>query len=139
MGLRYTALDQPVEVTEKRVRAGVCFVAVAEGALVGTIAVERPIHDPACPYFARPFVATAHQLAVAPTYQRKGIGSRLLGRAESWAVTQGYSELVLDTAEPAQHLVALYGRLGYEHVGFVQWEGKEYRSVLMAKRLKHAA
>ena len=139
MGLNYTAVDQPVEVTEKRVRAGVCFVAVAAGSIVGTIAVEPPVDDPACPYFAQPSVASAHQLAVAPAYQRKGIGSRLLKRAESWALANGYSELVLDTAEPARHLVALYGRLGYGHVGFVQWEAKAYRSVLMAKRLKHAA
>jgi GNAT superfamily N-acetyltransferase len=139
MGLNYTAVDQSIEVTEKRVRAGVCFVAVIDGSIVGTIAVEPPIDNPACPYFGQTFVASAHQLAVAPTYQRKGIGSRLLQRAESWASANGYSELVLDTAEPALHLVALYGRCGYGHVGFVQWEGKQYRSVLMSKRLQHAA
>jgi len=139
MGLNYTAVDQPIEVTEKRVSAGACFVAVSEGELVGTVAVEHPVDDSACPYFALPYVASAHQLAVSPSHQRKGIGSLLLKRAESWALANGYSELVLDTAEPAQHLRALYQRRGYEHVGFVQWEEKRYRSVLMSKNLKHAA
>ena len=135
MGLNYTAVDQPVAVTEKRVSAGVCFVALCDGSLVGTIAVQRPLDDPSCPYFARSNVASAHQFAVAPSHQSRGIGSRLLARAESWAVSNGYSELALDTAEGAQHLVELYRRRGYEHVGFVHWEGKRYRSVLMAKRL----
>ena len=135
MGLNFTAVDQPVEVTRKRLKEGVCFVAVSDGAIVGTIAAQPPIDDPACPYFGRPHVASAHQLAVLPAYRRRGIASCLLARAETWARSNGYSELVLDTAEPARHLVALYGRLGYEHVGNVQWAGKRYRSVLMSKKL----
>lgn len=75
------------------------------------------------------------QFAVAPSHQRVGIGTRLLCHAESWARENGYSELALDTAEPADHLVALYRRRGYEHVGFVHWNGKLYRSVVMSKRL----
>lgn len=55
--------------------------------------------------------------------------SRLLAEAESWAASNGYSEVVLDTAEPAHHLIEPYRRRG---VGFVQWQGKCYRSVLMA-------
>jgi GNAT superfamily N-acetyltransferase len=136
MGLNYTAVDQPVEVTAERVSGGGCFVAVCEGRVVGTVSVDHPKDNPACPYLGHPHVASANQFAVAPSHQKRGIGSRLLERAESWASANGYAELVLDTAEPARHLVALYERKGYRHVGFLQWEGKRYRSVLMAKTLR---
>jgi GNAT superfamily N-acetyltransferase len=139
MGLNYTAVDQSPATTTERIKAGQCFVAVAEDRLVGTIVVEPPIQDPLCPYFGKPGVASAHQLAVAPSHQRRGIGSRLLTFAESWARSNGYSELALDTAEPAHHLVALYSSRGYRHVGVVQWNGKRYRSVIMAKKLNNAA
>jgi GNAT superfamily N-acetyltransferase len=135
IGLNYTAADQSVEVTAERVSAGACFVAVSEGRVVGTVSVDHPKGNPACPYLGRPHVAGASQFAVAPSHQKRGIGSRLLEKAESWASANGYAELVLDTAEPARHLVALYERKGYRQVGFVQWEGKRYRSVLMAKSL----
>jgi GNAT superfamily N-acetyltransferase len=139
MGLNYTAVDQSVSVTRKRINGGICFVAVDGADLVGTIVVEAPNVNHSCVHFARPGVASAHQFAVAPSLQRRGIGSRLLQRAESWAKERGYSELALDTAEPARHLIELYERRGYEHVGFVHWDGKRYRSVVMSKRLANAA
>jgi GNAT superfamily N-acetyltransferase len=137
MGLNYTAVDQSVETTRQRVNAGVCFVAVTGAEIVGTIVVEGPSDDPECPYFAQPHVASAHQLGVRPAYQRKGVGSRLLEHAESWARAKGYSELALDTAEPAQHLMTLYERRGYKRVGSSQGAGKRYRSVFLSKKLEH--
>lgn len=138
MGLNYTAVDQSLEVTAKRVSSGVCFVALSEGRIVGTIVVQHPRDDDGCPYFARANVASAHQFAVAPPHQGRGIGARLLDQAEAWAIGSGYTELALDTAELAHHLIALYQRRGYVHVGFAQWEGKRYRSVLMAEKVGHA-
>ena len=139
MGLNYLAVDQPVETTKRRVSAGVCFVALVEGRIVGTIVVEPASDDPECPYFVEHRVATAHQLGVVPSHQRSGVGSRLLGHAESWARDNGYSELGLDTAETAKHLIEIYVRRGYVHVGSIQGQGKTYRSVFMAKKLAHAA
>ena len=139
MGLNYTAVDQSALTTARRMKGNHCFVSVADGEIVGTIVVKPPSENPACPYFARRDVASAHQFAVAPQHQGKGIGSRLLAHAESWARDNGYAELALDTAEPAQHLIALYSRRGYKWVGSVQWEGKRYQSVLMAKTLENAA
>lgn len=59
----------------------------------------------------------------------------LLQRAEQWAKDSGFAELAMDTAEQATHLVELYARFGYEHVGWVHWPGKVYRSVVLSKRL----
>ena len=46
--------------------------------------------------------------------------------------------LALDTAEPALALRRRYERRGYVTVGQVQWQGKTYASVLMAKPLHRA-
>ncbi len=59
----------------------------------------------------------------------------LLQQLERWATDEGYKELALDTAEQATHLVEMYGRMAYRQVGFVQWTGKVYRSVVLSKRL----
>jgi GNAT superfamily N-acetyltransferase len=139
LGLNYTAVDQSSTTTLERINAGRCFVAALNGCVVGTIVVEPTVEDPACPYFAKRGVASAHQFAVSPQHQRTGIGARLLEHAESWARDHGYSELALDTAEPAHHLIELYSRHGYKHVGWVQWKGKRYRSIIMAKELGNAA
>ena len=135
MGLNYTAVDQAPEVTAQRIRGGNCFV-VADGAkLVGTIVAQPTYAKNDCEYFTRPGVAAAHQFAVDPARQGAGIGRMLLQRAEQWARDAGFSELAMDTAEQATHLIELYARLGYRHVGWVQWPGKVYRSVVLAKPL----
>jgi len=140
VGLNYTAVDQTPSTTRERVNAGCCYVAIEGGRLIGTIVVEPTSrNDAECPYFAKPGVASAHQMAVAPQCQRRGIGSRLLEAAEMWARNNGFSELALDTAEPAHHLVEMYSRRGYRHVDTTQGEGKSYRSVFMSKKLNHAA
>lgn len=136
MGLNYTAVDQSAGTTKERIDAGCCFVAICDGELIGTIVVEPTSRsDSECPYFARPGVASAHQMAVAPRHQGRGVGSRLLLVAETWAREDGFSELALDTAEPALHLIEMYLRRGYKRVETLQGEGKKYRSVFMSKSL----
>jgi len=135
MGLNYTAVDQSAEVTAQRIRGGTCYVASLVDRLVGTIVVQPTYLQNACEYFTRPGVAAAHQFAVEPDHQSLGIGRMLLAKAESWAVENGFHELAMDTAEQATHLIALYAKLGYEQVGWVQWPGKVYRSVVLSKRL----
>jgi GNAT superfamily N-acetyltransferase len=135
MGLNYTAVDQTPEVTAKRIRGGNCFVVEAESKLVGTIVAQPTYAHNECAYFTRPGVAAVHQFAVDPEYQGAGIGRTLLLRAEQWAREAGFTELAMDTAEQATHLVALYTRLGYRHVDWVQWPGKVYRSVVLSKQL----
>lgn len=59
----------------------------------------------------------------------------LLNHAEGWAVQRGFGELAIDTAEQATDLIEFYTSLGYRPVGWVQWPGKVYRSVVLSKRL----
>jgi GNAT superfamily N-acetyltransferase len=136
MGLNYTAVDQSPEVTAKRIAGGQCYVAEAEGKLAGTIVVQPTYKQNDCEYFTRAGVAAVHQFAVDPEAQGKGIGRALLHACENWALEQGFCELAMDTAEQAEHLIRLYSSLGYAHVGFVQWPGKVYRSVVLSKALR---
>lgn len=135
MGLNYTAVDQTPEVTAKRIEGGTCFLAYWGETLAGTIVVKPTYSASDCDYFTRPGVAAAHQFGVEPSLQGRGIGRALLSTAEVWALQQGHEELAMDTAEQAEHLMTLYASLGYSRVGFVQWPGKVYRSVVMSKRL----
>src|SRR5687768_6752983 len=84
MGLNFTGVDQPVATTRRCVESGTCLLAVSGDEIVGSIVVRPPGAD-SCPYYGLPHVASAHQLAVAPSHQGKGIGSMLLGAAEAWA------------------------------------------------------
>lgn len=136
MGLNYTAVDQAPTVTAARIAGGKCFVAVASGKFVGTVLVKPPERDSACEYFRKGYVASLRQFAVDPIFQGQGIGARLIATCEQWAKDAGYTELALDTAEPATHLVDLYSRLGFLAVGSVQWTGKVYKSVVMSKVIR---
>jgi GNAT superfamily N-acetyltransferase len=135
MGLNYTAVDQPPEVTAKRVRGGTCYVATEGDRIVGTIVVQPTYANNECSYLTRDGVACAMQFAVDPDQQGKGVGRALLEQAEQWARQEGFSELAMDTAEPATHLVSLYQRLGYTKVDVIQREGKVYRSIVLSKSL----
>ena len=135
MGLNYTAVDQPVERTRKRTSDGLCYVAVEGGRIVGTatFGLAEEMADP--PEYARPGMACFQQFAVEPALQGTGLGSRLLRLAEERARELGATEIALDTAEGATHLVRYYEARGYALAGHVQFRGKTYRSVVLSKRL----
>jgi GNAT superfamily N-acetyltransferase len=145
MGLNFTAVNQSVEMTKRRVESGQCFVAEAERQIVGTVTVCNA-YDPntepwarATPWFYRRDVAHLHQFAVDPSAQGQGLGEKLIAACEQWARERGCAAIALDTAAPATHLRQRYARLGYRDVDEVQWAGKTYRTVLMLKALAEPA
>ncbi|WP_088282778.1 GNAT family N-acetyltransferase [Ideonella sp. A 288] len=145
-GLNFTAVDQSEAMTRERLFGALCWVAEQGGALVGSVTASG-VYDPntkpwarATPWFYRTDVAHLHQLAVEPARQGAGIGARLMAACEAWARDTGHRAIALDTAAPAAHLRARYTHMGYADVDEVQWAGKTYRSVVMAKPLPgHAA
>jgi GNAT superfamily N-acetyltransferase len=139
MGLNYTAVDQPDDVTKRRVDRGDCFVAVSGDDIVGTITVYPPGRLTVCQWYRKAGTAVFGQFAVLPERQGAGIGARLLARAERRAIELGASDLACDTAEPAAHLIDWYVRRGYRVVDHVQWEGKTYRSVVLSKPLARSS
>lgn len=134
-GLRYMATHQSDEVTRQRIDGGECFVAVAGGAICGTIVFKDAVRTRGCPWYDRDDVASFGQFAVEPNLQARGLGRRLISLVEDRAVATGAREIALDTAEPATHLVGWYGRLGYCFIGHAQWRHTNYRSVIMSKTL----
>jgi predicted N-acetyltransferase YhbS len=135
MGLRYMATHQSVEVTRKRVEQGLCLVALDDGAICGTIVVKNASQTRGCAWYDRVDVASIGQFAVEPGLQGNGLGRQLMALTEEQALASGARELALDTAEPATHLVAWYGRLGYRHIEYADWGHTNYRSVIMSKTL----
>lgn len=136
LGFRYKAVDQSVDVTRDRIARGECYVALQNGVLVGTAMLNLPgRHYPGSDWYQRPDVAVLSQFAVEPRLQRRGWGSKLILHLEARARELGDAELAIDTAEGATHLIALYERRGYRHVGFAQWPHTNYRSVVLSKRL----
>ena len=135
MGLRYMATHQPDKVTRERTGQGECYVAVGDGALVGTIMFKPADRTNGSPWLDQPGVASLGQFAVAPDVQALGLGARLMDLVEGRAAATGAMEIALDTAEPAAHLVAWYARRGYRLIEHAQWGHTNYRSVIMSKRV----
>jgi uncharacterized damage-inducible protein DinB/GNAT superfamily N-acetyltransferase len=144
-GMNFTAADQTLEQTRRRVADGQCWIAEASGVVAGTVTVcgpyapeQAPLSADA-PWYRDPDTAHFQQFAVDPAVQGQGLGRRLVATCEAWAREHGYRWLALDTAEPATELRTLYAHLGYRDVGHVQWPGKSYRSVVMRKALDRSA
>lgn len=133
-GMNFTASYQTVEITQKRVARGECWVIEHEGEIIAT-GVLVPPRLGGCPWYPKPNAAFFEQFAVEPEFQRQGIGSLFLGFMERRAIDIGAAELALDTAEPAWKLREWYARREYEWVDSAQWEGKTYRSVVLRKKL----
>jgi len=87
---------------DRAVRAHRIDLALLEGALAGLIeTVEQPDH------------LLIENVAVAPSYQGRGLGRHLMAHAERLAAEQGHAELRLYTNARFEENVALYRRLGY--------------------------
>ncbi|MFC1588087.1 GNAT family N-acetyltransferase [Planctomycetota bacterium] len=135
MGLRYWATHQDEKDTLKRATKGLCFLALNNGKILGTIAYHPPHIASGCSWYDRNEIAAFHQFAVWPDLQEVGIGSALLQFVEDRARDDGAEELALDTAEPATHLISMYEKRGYRFIEYADWESTNYRSVIMSKKL----
>ncbi len=135
MNLKYVATYQDVSITKKRIDRGICFVAVNNEKIIGTVTYYSPENSVGSLWLEKERVAHFGQLGVEPDYRNKGIGSLLISHVEKFAQKQGVSELALDTAEPAKHLIDWYEKLGYRFIEHCQWKMTNYRSVIMSKKL----
>jgi predicted N-acetyltransferase YhbS len=134
-GLRYLATHQSAEITRERLTSGYPLVALAGGAIVGTATLYPPDAASPCELYRQPGVYCFGQFAVSPELQRGGIGRQLVEHLEAVARQLGATQLALDTAEGAVHLVEWYERLGFRLVQYVEWEVTNYRSVVLSKSL----
>jgi GNAT superfamily N-acetyltransferase len=103
-GLRYLATHPTPDITEKRVRAGHCFVAEVDGALVGTITVCGPDDSSKVWAYRERGTFIVGQFGVDPMMRGKGIGRSLHEYVVQFAIARGGRFMALDTAAPAEHL-----------------------------------
>jgi GNAT superfamily N-acetyltransferase len=134
-GMRFIASHQDEQTTRRRIAHGECYLAFHQGALIGTITLSDASKTNGSPWLDRPDVACFKQFAVEPSFQRLGIGSRLIAHVERRAAEKRVVELALDTAEPATHLIQFYSVRGYRFIEYVRWASVNYRSVVMSKRI----
>ena len=134
-GFRFLATHQDDEMTLSRLTSGDAFIAESAGQIIGTISVYPSWPDSPCELYRQPHVFRLGQLAVTPRLQGQGIGLALMQFAEQHARKRGAIELAMDTAEGATHLLDWYQRLGFRHVGYVQWNDTNYRSRVLSKTL----
>ena len=135
MGFQYWATHQSDEVTRSRIEEGECYVGEIAGEVVATICLNGPDGTGGTPWYDRPDVACVAQFAVEPRLQGRGLGTRLMDFAEARAREKGAAEVALDTAEGASHLIRFYENRGYRSIGHAQWDGVNYRSVILSLRL----
>jgi ribosomal protein S18 acetylase RimI-like enzyme len=104
------------------VRSGMTWVAEADGDIVGLLVlVVHPDH------------LLLENVAVVPSAQRRGVGTRLLALAEDQARARGLDEIRLYTNEAMTENLAYYARHGYTETRRAEQDG--FRRVFFAKRL----
>ena len=139
--LHYAAASEDVAATRRNFDGGEGWVVERNGRIVGCVLLRFPkayppgVRSKGPEHYSRTDVANFGRFAIEPSLQGTGIGSKLLDRIESRARELGYAELALDTAETADHLIALYERRGFRTIGSHRWSARNYRSVVMSKRL----
>lgn len=136
-GLNFTAADQNVETTRHRSRGGGCWVLEDESTrIVATMTMSWPPSRGLQRLSAtarEPHTAWLNQLAVHPDMRGTGCAGFLFRHGLGWSSDQGAIQVGIDTAAPAERLVALYRHWGFEHRDTVHWEGKTYDSVVMVR------
>jgi GNAT superfamily N-acetyltransferase len=135
MGLRYTATWQDEDRTRRRLSEGQGFVACLDDKIIGIITLYFGPRERGPDHYKRPDVAHFGQFGVEPLYQGQGIGSALLQHIENLARQAECTEIALDTAEPALHLIDMYTRKGFHRIGQYAWPHTNYVSVVMTKPL----
>ena len=138
-GFRYWGTFQTKEDTAKRFAYGHPFIAELDGKIIGTITL-REDHTgwEESPWYDKEEVCFFSQFAVAPEYQKSGVGSQMMNFIESFAKELGFQEIALDTCEDAKGLIDYYKARGYRFVEYVQWDPDmvNYRSVVLSKSFK---
>lgn len=137
-GLRFLGTHQDDETTADRMSRATTFVLEDDqGKLVGTVSLENRASSLKTKekFYAQEHTRVLSQLGVLPHLRNSGWGRKLVEHVETKAREQGAKKIMLDTAMPAAELRAWYQKLGYRELHEVQWDGPNYRSVVLAKPL----
>lgn len=136
-GLKYLATYQDESITMKRIEnAYKSYVGIYKGQIVATASLYSPKPSDISDWYNNDFVAKFGQFAVLPELQRCGIGNRIMDILENDAnEIESVTELALDTAETAYHLIEYYKKRGYKCRETIKWDMTNYNSVVLSKVL----
>jgi GNAT superfamily N-acetyltransferase len=102
----FAATTPTAKQIESRMSEGPVWVALAGGAIVGTVSAV-PRDD----------ALYVRGMAVLPGARGRGVGELLLRRAEDFARAAGYTRLLLSTTPFLAAAIRLYERAGFRHTG----------------------
>jgi ribosomal protein S18 acetylase RimI-like enzyme len=95
------------------------LVAVVDQALVGFVDAVLNRHEDRGIYHAPGIDAYVEDLIVTGQHRRRGIGTKLMVAIEAWAEASTARLVRLDTHVTNDAARALYGEMGYRHVGVI--------------------
>lgn len=82
-------------------------------------------------------VADIHTLTVIPSYRRKGIGTQILKELESWAISKGIKDFMLEMREGNLEAQPLYEKYGYQVISRRDnYYAPEVHALIMRKEVK---
>lgn len=82
-------------------------------------------------------VADIHTLTVIPSYRRKGIATRILKELESWAISKGIKDFMLEMREGNLEAQPLYEKYGYQVISRRDnYYAPEVHALIMRKEVK---
>lgn len=137
-GLNFTAATQDVELTRWRAAAGPTWVLADGSAPVATLTLSLPpatFLQGLTSEAAAPGRAWLNQMAVDPAHRGRGHARRLRDAALAHAAAHGVTAIGVDTAEPADDLLALYRGWGFAERDVIRWPGKTYDSVVLVREV----
>ncbi len=135
--LKYWATHQTVGDTAERFAMGQGLLAEVDNRIVGTLTVRPPQPASGIALFRAPTTWTLSQFGVLPECRGQGVGKRLHDAALLHARAHGGVTIALDTAAPAEDLIEMYRRWGYQVVGECDWRPRtNYLSVVMARPIE---
>ncbi len=138
-GLSFTGAIPSSGLTLHQRKLADCFVAIADGRIVGSITLQATDRKSPSPWFRELGVARIHDFAVDPGYQCNGVGRALLKTAENWATCRQCLELALDTPQAAERFNAYCIRRGFRRIDTVRLSDNAHSSLVLSKALDRRA
>ena len=104
----------------KEVEKGALYMMKTKGVCVGTITFDEQQEE----VFGEvdwnnkeDKFLVIHRIAVFPTWQKKGVGRKLIEFAEVYAKENKFKSIRLDVASSSEHLIKLYQSIGFSLTG----------------------
>lgn len=104
----------------REVEDGALYIIKTKGVCIGTITFDEqqePVFNNVEWKNTSDKFLVVHRIAVFPSWQKKGIGRKLVEFVEEYAKNNNYKSIRLDVASSSEHLIKLCESIGYAYAG----------------------